>query len=141
MPQRTEVLKSDLLRGAAGAGGRAVRQARRLLPRRPARGGDHRPPRPGREAGRPPRVRGPAPPAPQGLLPADRRALVLLVKWSPHEIRPRSAAANLRLAAPAMLANALHWLRSRARPCLVLARRATAVFPSETTSESGRARG
>jgi predicted NUDIX family NTP pyrophosphohydrolase len=35
---------------------------------------------------------------------------------SPPQIRPRSAAANLRLAAPAMLANALHWLRSRARP-------------------------
>src|SRR5687768_3390105 len=33
-----------------------------------------------------------------------------------------------------MLANALHWLRSRARPCSVLARRAATVFPSETTS-------
>jgi phosphopantothenoylcysteine decarboxylase / phosphopantothenate---cysteine ligase len=35
-----------------------------------------------------------------------------------------------------MLANALHWLRSRARPVSVLARRAATVFPSETTSEA-----
>src|SRR5918992_4504154 len=32
-----------------------------------------------------------------------------------------------------MLANALHWLRSRSQPVSVLARRATTVFPSETT--------
>src|ERR671921_741045 len=32
-----------------------------------------------------------------------------------------------------MLANALHWLCSRARPRSVLARRATAVLPSATT--------
>src|ERR671914_2658142 len=36
-----------------------------------------------------------------------------------------------------MLANALHWLRSRARPCSVLARRAATVFPSETTGRRG----
>jgi methylmalonyl-CoA mutase, C-terminal domain len=33
-----------------------------------------------------------------------------------------------------MLANALHWLRSRARPCSVLARRDAAVLSEETTN-------
>ena len=38
-----------------------------------------------------------------------------------------------------MLANALHWLRSRAHRGSVLARRAATVFPSETTRVNGLA--
>src|ERR687896_1290935 len=62
------------------------------------------------------------------------------VGWSRPRVRSRSAAANLRLcppdtaspspacSVPAVLANALHWLRPRARSGSVLARRATTVL-------------
>src|SRR5512132_2332533 len=78
-PLTTEVPRSDLRRGAAGAGRRAVRQAGGLLPRRPARRGDHRPPRTGRETGRPRGLREPAPPAPEGLVPEDRATCLVKV--------------------------------------------------------------
>src|ERR687896_1156071 len=56
------------------------------------------------------------------------------VGWSRPRVRSRSAAANLRLTVPTVLANALHRLRPRARSCSVLARRATTVLSDGTTS-------
>src|SRR5918992_5275293 len=70
-----EVVRRDLLRRAPAACRGAVRQADRVLQGRAERRGDRGPARHGREPGRPPRLRGPAPPAPQGQLSADRAAV------------------------------------------------------------------
>src|SRR5918994_2080956 len=77
-----EVVRRDLLRRAPAACRGAVRQADRVLQGRAERRGDRGPARPGRAPGRPPGLRGPAPAASEGQLPADRAA-----------VRPRDACA------------------------------------------------